>query len=113
MMLETAKVILDFGISGILLAVLVGLYVLAKTFVPQAIEALVSLAGSLARIGERIESFGEKLDNIGLKVDEARSRASESAQESTLTREAFRTGSYPAVTAPAEAPPAAPQPRRG
>jgi len=108
-MLESAKVILGFGGLGVLLAFMVGLYLLIKQFAPQIIAMGVSLATSLAKFGEKIENFGERIENFGVKVDNASAKATEAAADARATR----TGSMPAVSATvttnAATPPAPPR----
>ena len=111
--MDTFKAILDFGVLGVLLAVLVGLFVLVRQFAPQLIATWVAMTGTLAKLGEQVENFGAMMIGMNGKLDETRNRASETAREVTLTRTVVeRSGSYPAAPTGAPAagsPPSSPR----
>jgi hypothetical protein len=108
--METFKAILDFGVLGVLLAVLVGLFLLVRQFAPQLIATWIAMTTTLAKLGEQVDNFGAMVIGLGVKVDATRDRASAAAQSASDTKTALeRSGSFPGINAgQAGAPPPAP-----
>lgn len=112
--MDTFKAILDFGVLGVLLSVLFGLFVLVRQFAPQLIATWIAMTSTLAKLGEQVDNFGAMVVGLGVKVDATRDRASAAAQSASDAKTAFeRSGSYPGIiVAPSAGYPPAPLPPR-
>lgn len=90
--LETIKLIVSSGELALLAAVLLGLFRLAASWLPQLLAALGAFTSELAGLRAEVRSLASD-------VRDTRSRASAAAEDVAEMRGAYSTGQHQAATA--------------
>ena len=92
---ESLKFALEAGALGVLVLVLLGLYLLAKSFLPQIILAWNNQAEKFTVLSTKIDAMGEDIDQMRTRSSEAATGMAVAAAE--IRGGAFATGQHQAV----------------